>query len=263
MTRCAFSHWSSMDWRPTVDQEAQADEPGLLHWEKEGAMARTNKILMALTSHDRLGDTGRSTGFYLSEAAHPWKLFTDAGYDVELVSVGGGKPPVDGADTSDPIQRAFLDDPKIATQLAVTPRPRDVDAAAYEAILYVGGHGTMWDFPDDQVLAGLARSIYEAGGVVAAVCHGPAGLVNITLSDGTYLVAGKNVAAFTNQEEAAAGLTDTMPFLLQTALEERGAKHTGAPDFEAHVVVDGRLVTGQNPASATGVGEAVVKILAA
>jgi putative intracellular protease/amidase len=226
-------------------------------------MTRINKILIALTSHDRLGDTGRSTGFYLPEAAHPWKVFTDAGYDVDLVSVRGGKPPVDGADTSDPIQRAFLDDAKIAAQLAATPRPQDIDAADYDAILYVGGHGTMWDFPDDQVLAGLARDIYEADGVVAAVCHGPAGLVNIALSDGTHLVDGKNVAAFTNGEEAAVGLTDVVPFLLQSALEERGAKHTGAPDFEAHVVVDGRLVTGQNPASATGVAEAVVKTLAA
>jgi putative intracellular protease/amidase len=226
-------------------------------------MTRINKILIALTSHDRLGNTGRSTGFYLPEAAHPWKVFTDAGYDVDLVSVRGGKPPVDGADTSDPIQRAFLDDAKIAAQLAATPRPQDIDAADYDAILYVGGHGTMWDFPDDQVLAGLARDIYEADGVVAAVCHGPAGLVNIALSDGTHLVDGKNVAAFTNGEEAAVGLTDVVPFLLQSVLEERGAKHTGAPNFEAHVVVDGRLVTGQNPASATGVAEAVVKTLAA
>ncbi|MFG2769836.1 type 1 glutamine amidotransferase domain-containing protein [Streptomyces sp. NPDC048350] len=226
-------------------------------------MTRINKILIALTSHDRLGDTGRSTGFYLPEAAHPWKVFTDAGYDVDLVSVRGGKPPVDGADTSDPIQRAFLDDAKIAAQLGATPRPQDIDAADYDAILYAGGHGTMWDFADAQVLAGLARDIYEADGVVAAVCHGPAGLVNIVLSDGTHLVDGKNVAAFTNGEEAAVGLTDVVPFLLQSVLEERGAKHIGAPNFEAHVVVDGRLVTGQNPASATGVAEAVVKTLAA
>lgn len=225
-------------------------------------MSHANKILIVLTSHDRLGDTDRSTGYYLSEVAHPWKVFTDAGYEVDLVSVRGGKPPVDGADTSDPVQRAFLDDPGIAAQLAATPRPKDVNAADYDAILYAGGHGTMWDFPHDQALAGLARTLYEAGGVVAAVCHGPAGLVNLALSDGTYLVDGKKVAAFTNHEEAAVGLTDTVPFLLQSALEERGAKHTGAPAFEAHVVVDGRLVTGQNPASATGVGEAVVKLLA-
>ncbi|MFJ4963561.1 type 1 glutamine amidotransferase domain-containing protein [Streptomyces sp. NPDC088729] len=224
-------------------------------------MPGTRKVLLALTSHDRLGDTGRPTGFYLSEAAHPWKELTDAGFEVDLVSVLGGRPPMDGADLSDPVQKAFLDDPDIARKLASTPRPQDVDPADYDAILYVGGHGTMWDFPGATGLTRIARAVYEAGGAVAAVCHGPAGLVELTLSDGSYLVDGKNVAAFTNTEEAAAGLTDIVPFLLQSTLEERGARHTGAADFQAHVVVDGRLVTGQNPASATGVGKALVTVL--
>ncbi|MFD6418762.1 type 1 glutamine amidotransferase domain-containing protein [Streptomyces sp. NPDC060194] len=225
-------------------------------------MTRTHKILIALTSHDRLGDTGRSTGWYLPEAAHPWKEFTEAGYQVDIVSVLGGKPAMDGADLSDPVQQAFLDDPRIAAQLADTRRPGQVSADDYDAVLYVGGHGTMWDFPHDGDLAELARDVYEAGGVVSAVCHGPAGLVNLTLSDGGHLVAGKNLAAFTNSEEAAVGLTDVVPFHLQTALEERGARHSAAADFDAHVVTDGRLVTGQNPASAAAVGAAVVKALA-
>jgi putative intracellular protease/amidase len=225
-------------------------------------MPRTSRILIAVTSHDRLGTTGRGTGFYLSEAADPWQVFTDAGYRVDLVSVRGGTPPVDGVDTADPHQSAFLADPRIASQLQNTPRAKDVDPAGYDAIFYAGGHGTMWDLPGDEDLAGLARDIYEAGGVVAAVCHGPAGLVNLKLSDGTYLVDGKNVAAFTDQEEAAVGLTGVVPFLLQSTLQERGAKHSAAPDFEPHVVVDGRLATGQNPASATGVAEAVVGLLA-
>ncbi|RSS84706.1 type 1 glutamine amidotransferase domain-containing protein, partial [Streptomyces sp. WAC02707] len=113
-------------------------------------MPRTHKILIALTSHDQLGDTGRRTGWYVPEAAHPWKVFTDAGYDVDIISILGGKPPVDGVDTSDSIQQAFLDDPKIAAQLADTRRPGQVLAADYDAVLYVGGHGTMWDFPHDQ-----------------------------------------------------------------------------------------------------------------
>ncbi|WP_432014109.1 type 1 glutamine amidotransferase domain-containing protein [Streptomyces cucumeris] len=225
-------------------------------------MPRTGKVALVLTSHDQLGDTGRTTGFYLPEAAHPWKALTDAGYEVDLVSVKGGRPPMDGADLSDPVQQAFLDDPRMAGQLDRTARPQDVTASDYDAVVYVGGHGTMWDFPGNTELAGIARDVYEAGGAVAAVCHGPAGLVDITLSDGSYLVDGKNVAAFTNDEEAAAGLTDVVPFLLQSTLEERGAKHTGAAAFEPHVVVDGRLVTGQNPASATGLGEALVKVLA-
>jgi putative intracellular protease/amidase len=224
-------------------------------------MSGTRTVLLVLTSHDQLGGTGRSTGFYLPEVAHPWKVLSEAGFQVDLASPAGGRPPMDGADLTDPVQQAFLDDPEMARKLDATLRVQDVDAADYAAIVYVGGHGTMWDFPDDRTLAGIARDIYEAGGAVAAVCHGPAGLVNITLSDGSYLVAGKNVAGFTNSEEAAAGLTDVVPFLLQSTLEERGAKHTGAANWEPHVVVDGRLVTGQNPASATGVGEALVKVL--
>ncbi|MET0235074.1 MAG: type 1 glutamine amidotransferase domain-containing protein [Kibdelosporangium sp.] len=225
-------------------------------------MPHTKKILIALTSHGQIGDTTRRTGFYLSEAAQPWQVFTRADYTVDLVSVRGGEPPMDGVDPADETQNAFLADPRISTQLAATPRAQDIDAQQYDAILYAGGHGTMWDFPHDTALAGVARDIYEAGGVVAAVCHGPAGLVNITLSDGSYLVDGKNVAAFTNAEEAAVGLAETVPFLLQSRLAERGAKHSGAANFAAHVVVDDRLVTGQNPASATGVAEAVVDILA-
>ncbi|MGW3566483.1 type 1 glutamine amidotransferase domain-containing protein [Streptomyces sp. NPDC000941] len=224
-------------------------------------MPGTRRILLALTSHQELGETGRTTGFYVGEAAHPWKVLSDAGYEVDLVSVSGGRPPMDGRDLSDPIQKAFLEDPRIAEKLAATARPEDITPGDYDAILYVGGHGAVWDFPDSAGLARIARDIYEAGGAVAAVCHGPAGLVNLKLSNGAYLVDGKNVAGFTNSEEAAVGLTDVVPFLLQSRLEERGAKHTGAPDFEPHVVVDGRLVTGQNPASATALGEALVKVL--
>jgi putative intracellular protease/amidase len=224
-------------------------------------MPPTNRILLVLSSHGQLGDTGRTTGYYLPEAAHPWKVFTEAGYQVDLVSPRGGQPPVDGVDLSDEVQRAFLDDPVMSTKLANTRRPDDVDASDYDAIFYAGGHGVMWDFPDNRTLAGLARDLYESGRVVAAVCHGPAGLVNVTLSDGSYLVDGRNVAGFTNSEEATVGLTTVVPFLLQTTLEERGAKHSGAADFTPHVVVDGRLVTGQNPASAAGVAEAVVSTL--
>lgn len=222
---------------------------------------RTRKILIALTSHGELGSTGRQTGFYLSEAAHPWKVFTDAGYTVDLVSVQGGHPPVDGIDRSDPVQQAFLDDPDISAKLTNTLRPEQVNPADYDAIFYAGGHGTMWDFPEATRLADIARDIYENNGVVAAVCHGPAGLVNITLSDGRYLVADREVAGFTNEEEAAVGLTEDVPFLLQTRLEQRGAKHTGASNFQPWVVRDGRLVTGQNPASATGVAEQVITAL--
>lgn len=215
-----------------------------------------NAILLALTSHDDLGGL-RKTGFYVPEAAHPWQVFRDAGLAVDLVSVSGGRPPMDGFDAADATQRDFVNLPELGTTL----RAAEVDAVGYDAILYVGGHGTMWDFPDDEGLARLGRDIYESGGVVAAVCHGPAALVNLTLTDGTYLVDGKEISAFTNTEEEAVGLAGVVPFLLQSALEERGAKHVAAPNFESQVSVSERLVTGQNPASATRVAEEVVRLL--
>ena len=221
---------------------------------------RDKKILIVVTSHDDLGGAGK-TGFYVPEVAHPWHVFKQAGYQIDLVSPQGGEPPQDGVDLEDPIQRAFLDDAEVARKLANTRRPEEVNPADYAAILYAGGHGTMWDFPDNTDLANLARDIYESNGVVAAVCHGPAALVNITLSDGTYLVDGKQISVFTDEEEAAVGLTDVVPFLLQSALEERGAKNVGAPNFQAKVSVDGRLVTGQNPASAAPVAERIVAVL--
>jgi putative intracellular protease/amidase len=222
----------------------------------------SKRILIALTSHAVLGDTGRSTGFYLGEAAIPWEVFTAAGYTVDLVSVAGGNPPRDGEDPADPLQRRFLTDTHVAAQLANTPTPDAVDISAYEAVLFAGGHGTMWDFPDNPALARLARAVYERGGVVGAVCHGPAALVGATLSDGSYLVAGKKVAAFTNDEESAVGLSSVVPFLLADRLTAQGATHIPADNFTAQVVVADRLVTGQNPASARGVAEAMVAALA-
>ncbi len=219
-----------------------------------GAMTRA---LIALTSHDKLGDTGRGTGFHAGEAAIPWEVFTAAGYQVDLVSVAGGRPPVDRHDPTDETLRDFF----AAADLDHTARPADLDPQRYDIIFFAGGHGTMWDFPEDEDLARLAAGIYERGGVVAAVCHGPAALVNLRLSDGSYLVDGKRVAAFTNDEEAAMGLTDVVPFLLADALVKAGATHLPAANFTEQVVVDGRLITGQNPASARTMAERVVEVL--
>lgn len=219
------------------------------------------KILFALTSHDRKGSTGQPTGFYLPEAAHPWAVLAAAGFEIDFVSPKGGNPPMDGADAADAVSRKFLDNREVVRKIGSTPAPGQVDAADYAAILFVGGHGTMWDFPDDQSLARLAASIYEAGGVVGAVCHGPAALVNLRLSNGDYLVSGKQVAAFTDDEERAVNLDGVVPFLLATTLRERGAIHVAAPDWQANVIVDERLVTGQNPASAEGVGREMARLL--
>ena len=220
------------------------------------AQDMTKRILIALTSHDDLGGV-RKTGYYVSEAAHPWDVFRRAGFEVEVASVSGGRPPEDGYDPADPVQTAFLND----LEGRATPRLADLGAAPYDAVFYAGGHGTMWDFPDDPDVARLGREVYERGGVVAAVCHGPSALVNLTLSDGSHLVSGKRVAAFTNSEEKAAGVADVVPFLLADALRARGARHEGVGDFEPQVVVDGRLATGQNPASAAPLAHQVVELL--
>ncbi|MEI5583789.1 MULTISPECIES: type 1 glutamine amidotransferase domain-containing protein [unclassified Agromyces] len=220
------------------------------------------RVLLVLTSHDDLGGI-RRTGYHAGEAAHPWREFANAGFAVDIASIAGGMPPQVGRDESDAAQNEFFADASIAAQLADTPKLADVDASRYDAVLFVGGHGTMWDFPDDAAVNAVGRAVYEQGGVVAAVCHGPAALVGITLGDGTPLVAGKRVAGFTNAEEAAVELTEVVPFLLAEELEAKGATHVPGPDFTEQVVVDERLVTGQNPQSATGVGREVVALLSA
>ncbi len=222
---------------------------------------QAKRVLIVLTSHDTLGNTGKETGFYLPEVTHPLVIFEAAGFEVDYVSPKGGKAPMSGVDLQDPLNKAFLDDPAKVTQVETTLTPAQVDPARYNAIFYVGGHGTMWDFPNDESLAQIAAAIYEQGGIVGAVCHGPAGLVNIRLSEGTYLVAGKNVTSFTNEEEVAVELNQVVPFLLESKLIEQGATHRKAANFQANVIVDDRLVTGQNPASARGVGERMVELL--
>ncbi|MFI6484029.1 type 1 glutamine amidotransferase domain-containing protein [Nonomuraea sp. NPDC050663] len=216
----------------------------------------TKRILIVLTSHDDLAGR-RKTGFYVSEAAHPWEVFRKAGHEVELASVEGGVAPQDGYDPDDPAQREFV----AAFDLEHTTALADVDPSRYDAVLYAGGHGAMWDFPASPDVARPGRDVYEAGGVVAAVCHGPAALVDLTLSDGSYLVDGKRVAGFTNAEEQAVGLTDVVPFLLADKLTERGATHVPGPEWQPQVVVDGRLATGQNPQSATALAQEIVKLL--
>ena len=218
------------------------------------------RILFVLTSHADLGRV-RSTGFYVPEAAHPFSVFQAQGYTVDFVSPQGGKPPMDGFKADDLEQVAFLEHPDVKAKLERTLTPNEVQAGQYDAIVYIGGHGTMWDFPNVPRLAEIAAQIYEAGGLIGAVCHGPAGLVNLRLSSGEYLVAGKTVAAFTNAEEEAVNLTHVVPFLLESKLLERGAKHIAAPNFEAYVQVSERLVTGQNPASAKPLAEAMVALL--
>ena len=218
-------------------------------------------VLIVLTSHAQMGDTGKPTGFFLGELTHPFEAFEKAGVPVELASIQGGEPPVDGLDLKDEINARYWNDPEFRKKLAATKKLSDLDPADYSAVFFSGGHGTMWDFPDNVAVQKFARETYEAGSPVGAVCHGPAALVNVKLSDGSYLVAGKEVSAFTNSEEEQVGLTKVVPFLLATKLEERGAKYLAAPDFQKQVVASGNLVTGQNPASAAGVAAKMVELL--
>lgn len=216
------------------------------------------RALLVLTSTSEIGDTGRPTGAYMSEVAEAWCVFKDAGYRVEVVSVLGGKPPLEAVDQQNPVQRTFLDDPTMSRLMADTPRPADIDATQFDIVFVAGGHGAVWDLPHDKDVAGMLADAYQRGAVIAAVCHGPAAFLNVTLPDGTWLVSGRRVAAFTNDEERAVGMASTVPFLLADALVERGARHQAGPSFMPRVEIDGTLVTGQNPASATGVAEAAV-----
>lgn len=225
----------------------------------------STRILMVLTSRDRNGPAGTTDaapgGFYLAEASHPYFVFHDAGYTVDFVSPLGGRTHADGVDLDDPQNARFWNDPALRAATEQTLAPAAVNPADYAAIFYAGGHATMWDFPDSTALADIAAKIYEQGGIVSAVCHGPAGLLNVKLSNGHYLVSGKQVSAFTNDEEQAMQMVDKVPFLLADELQARGAQHLPVPNFEKQVVVSERLVTGQNPASAAGVAEAVVTLL--
>jgi putative intracellular protease/amidase len=224
---------------------------------KETTMQK--RILIATTSHNQKGSTGKPTGAYLPEIAHPYEVFAKAGYAIDFASVKGGVIPLDGVEGADSASTAFLQAHE--QELKTSISAERVDAKRYDAIFFAGGHGTMWDFPDSAAFAAAAAAIYERGGTVSAVCHGPAALVNIKLSSGQYLVAGKKVSAFTNEEERAAGLDKVVPFLLADKLVERGAAHEAGPLWQKKVVTSERLVTGQNPASAAGVAEAVVRSL--
>jgi putative intracellular protease/amidase len=221
------------------------------------------RILIATTSHDTLGNSGRRTGAYLTEISHPYAVFERAGLAVDFASVRGGRVPLDESslDRRDAVNAAFQDDVETMRRLRETPAAASIDPDRYAAIFFAGGFGAMWDLPDDASFARVASEIYGAGGVVAAVCHGPAGLVNVRLASGSYLVAGKAVTAFSNAEERAMKTERIVPFLLEDRLVARGGLFQPAPPWQARVVVSERLVTGQNPASAAGVAERMLALL--
>ncbi|MTH96946.1 type 1 glutamine amidotransferase domain-containing protein [Roseibium sp. RKSG952] len=219
--------------------------------------ASSKKILMVLTSHEDLGGTGQKTGFWVEEFAAPFYVFKDAGADITLASPKGGQPLIDpkSADPSAATEatRRFDGDPDAQKQLANTVKLSDVDASAYDAVFYPGGHGPLWDLTNDTVSIGLIETFYTSGRPVGAVCHAPAVLLKAKTTDGEPLVKGRKVAGFTNSEEDAVGLTDVVPFLLEDALQEKGGAYEKGPDWGSFAVTDGLLFTGQNPASSEAV----------
>lgn len=212
---------------------------------------------MVVTNHGQI-TPDHPTGIWLSEFVEPYHLFREAGHDVTVASPVGGPAPVDPRSLEEPVDEAVAAAMK---QLDATVALGDVDTDQFDAIFLPGGHGTMYDLPASKELARVLVSFYESGRVVAAVCHGPAGLVGATLSDGTPLVQGRKVTAFTNEEERAAGFDSLMPFLLEDRLRELGAVFVEAPMWSDHVEQDGRLITGQNPQSSVSVAKAVIEEL--
>lgn len=219
------------------------------------------KVLFVLTSHEELGNTGKKTGYWLSEVTHPWIILKNAGYTVDFVSPKGGKCPYEGTDANDQANREFAQDILGQKKLNLSMKPEEVKPEDYQAIFFVGGHGAMWDFPDNKKLAEITARIYENGGAVAAVSHGVAGLLNVKLANGKFLIAGKKINAFTNSEEKTVALDKVMPFSLETKISQRGAKFECSDNFQPHVVVNDRVITGQNPMSSKAVGNALVNIL--
>jgi len=219
------------------------------------------KILFVVTSHNKKGNTGENTGYYLSEVSHPWEVLHNAGYEIDFVSPKGGKAPVDGFNLDDATNHAFWNNKEYRYKIEHTFKPANINPNDYTAIFYAGGHGAMWDMADDKQLSQIAQQIYENNGIVGAVCHGPAGLVNIKLSNGKYLVDGKKINSFTNEEEIAVNMDKVVPFALETKLIEHGAKFEKSGLWQPHVVTDNRVVTGQNPQSAKAVGEAILALL--
>ncbi len=219
-------------------------------------------ILMILTSHDKLGDTGHKTGFWLEEFAAPYYVFHDAGANVTLASPLGGQPPLDpksdDAASQTDATRRFKADAAAQAALAHTVKLSTLDAAGFDAVFYPGGHGPLWDLAEDAASIALIDAIVAAAKPVAAVCHAPGVLRHAHAPDGKPLVTGKNVTGFTNTEEAAAGLTKVVPFLVEDMLRENGGNYSKAADWQPHVVEDGLLITGQNPASSEPAAKALL-----
>ena len=223
------------------------------------------KILLVLTSHDELGNTGHKTGFWLEEFVAPYYIFKDANADITLASPNGGQPPLDPKSDEPDFQteatERFKKDADAQAVLANTVKLSDISADDYDAVFYPGGHGPLWDLAEDQNSIALIESMYSAGKPVAAVCHAPAVFRHTKAPDGSPLIAGKSVTGFSNTEEDAVQLSAVVPFLLEDELKAKGASYSKADDWHPYAITDGNLITGQNPASSDPVAKAVLEII--
>ena len=221
------------------------------------------RVLIVLTSHTELGNTGEKTGFWLPELTHPYYEFKKAGFTVDVASIQGGMAPLDSKafDEADEYHQIFLNDSELMAKVMRSIPLSKINPDDYQAILFSGGSGPMWDFPDNKDINRISAAIYQSNGIVSAVCHGNAALINIKLADGSLLVKGKRVSAFSNKEEADLGTTEIIPFLLQDKLIERGAIYVQGKAWQENVVVADRLITGQNPASAKKVALSIIERL--
>lgn len=220
------------------------------------------KILMVLTSHDELGTTGKKTGFWLEEFAAPYYVFKDAGAEITLASPKGGQPPLDPKSSEPDSQTAaterFRSDKAAQAALAATLKLKDISPADYDALFYPGGHGPLWDLAEDTDSIAVIEIMYAQGKPVSAVCHAPGVFRHAKSPDGSPLVRGKLVTGFSNSEEAAVGLTDIVPFLVEDELRKNGGQYSKGADWQSYSVRDGNVITGQNPASSEAVAQAVL-----
>ncbi len=223
------------------------------------------KILIVLTSHNQLGDTGQKTGFWLEEFATPYYIFKDANADVTLASPNGGQPPLDPKSDQPDFQteatKRFKEDSDTQSVLANTKKLSDILPDDYDAVFYAGGHGPLWDLAEDPESIALIETMYASGKPVATVCHAPAVLRHTVAPDGTPLVKGKSVTGFSNSEEDAVQLSGVVPFMLEDELKAKGANYSKADDWHPYAITDGNLITGQNPASSDPVAKAVLEII--
>ncbi|GAD64567.1 type 1 glutamine amidotransferase domain-containing protein [Aquipseudomonas alcaligenes] len=223
------------------------------------------KILLVLTSHDQLGNTGHKTGFWLEEFASPYYVFKDAGAQITLASPKGGQPPIDpksdAPDAQTAATRRFAEDAEAQQLLATSVPLTQVRAEDFDALFYPGGHGPLWDLAEDATSVALIERFIALGKPVGAVCHAPGVLRHVKAADGTPLVRGKRVTGFSNSEEEAVALTDVVPFLVEDMLKAHGGVYGRAADWHSHVEVDGLLVTGQNPASSDASAEALLTLV--